>query len=60
MTDPLSRFREWQEEAVAAGVTLPEAMTLATADESGHPSARGTFSTVPVTSTCRRGSVCQR
>ena len=30
MTDPLARFREWQEEAVAAGVTLPEAMTLAT------------------------------
>ena len=40
MTDPLARFREWQEEAVAAGVTLPEAMTLATADESGRPAAR--------------------
>ena len=40
MTDPLARFREWQEEAVAAGVTLPEAMTLATADGAGRPSAR--------------------
>jgi pyridoxamine 5'-phosphate oxidase len=38
--DPLTLFREWQEEAAAAGVTLPEAMTLATADESGRPSAR--------------------
>jgi pyridoxamine 5'-phosphate oxidase len=40
MTDPLARFAEWQEEAVAAGLTLPEAMTLATADEAGRPSAR--------------------
>ena len=40
MTDPLARFREWQEAAVAAGVTLPEAMTLSTADEAGRPSAR--------------------
>jgi len=40
MTDPLARFREWQEAALAAGVTLPEAMTLATADEAGRPSAR--------------------
>jgi len=40
MTDPLARFREWQEAAVAAGVTLPEAVTLATADEAGRPSAR--------------------
>jgi pyridoxamine 5'-phosphate oxidase len=38
--DPLALFREWQEEAAAAGVTLPEAMTLATADELGRPSAR--------------------
>jgi pyridoxamine 5'-phosphate oxidase len=38
--DPLALFREWQEQAAAAGVTLPEAMTLATADESGRPSAR--------------------
>jgi pyridoxamine 5'-phosphate oxidase len=40
MSDPLALFREWQREATAAGVTLPEAMTLATADESGRPSAR--------------------
>ena len=40
MTDPLARFREWQEAAVAAVVTLPEAMTLSTADEAGRPSAR--------------------
>jgi pyridoxamine 5'-phosphate oxidase len=40
MSDPLVLFREWQREAAAAGVTLPEAMTLATADESGRPSAR--------------------
>jgi len=40
MTDPLARFREWQEGAAGAGVTLPEAMTLATADEAGRPSAR--------------------
>jgi len=38
--DPLARFRQWQEEATAGGVTLPEAMTLATADEAGRPSAR--------------------
>jgi pyridoxamine 5'-phosphate oxidase len=40
MSDPLALFRQWQREAGAAGVTLPEAMTLATADESGRPSAR--------------------
>jgi pyridoxamine 5'-phosphate oxidase len=40
VSDPLSRFRDWQAEAAAAGVTLPDAMTLATADEGGRPSAR--------------------
>ena len=40
MTDPLALFRQWQEEATSAGVTLPEAMTLATADADGRPSAR--------------------
>ena len=40
VADPLTLFGEWQEDASAAGVTLPEAMTLATADESGRPSAR--------------------
>ena len=38
--DPLALFREWQKQASAAGAPLPEAMTLATADEGGRPSAR--------------------
>jgi pyridoxamine 5'-phosphate oxidase len=38
--DPLGRFQEWFEEARAAGVEVPEAMTLATADADGRPSAR--------------------
>jgi len=38
--DPLARFQEWLEEARAAGVEVPEAMTLATADADGRPSAR--------------------
>ena len=38
--DPLATFREWFEEARAAGVEVPEAMTLATADAEGRPSAR--------------------
>ncbi len=40
MTDPLSTFHEWFEEAQAAGVEVPEVMTLATADAGGRPSAR--------------------
>jgi pyridoxamine 5'-phosphate oxidase len=38
--DPLALFHEWLEEARAAGVEVPEAMTLATADAAGRPSAR--------------------
>ena len=38
--DPIARFNEWLAEAREAGVPLPEAMTLATADASGRPSAR--------------------
>jgi pyridoxamine 5'-phosphate oxidase len=38
--DPLTTFREWFEEARAAGVEVPEAMTVATADADGRPSAR--------------------
>jgi pyridoxamine 5'-phosphate oxidase len=38
--DPIALFREWQAEASAAGAILPEAMTLATADGAGRPSAR--------------------
>jgi pyridoxamine 5'-phosphate oxidase len=40
LTDPVAVFNEWLEEARAAGVTAPEAMTLATADAEGRPSAR--------------------
>jgi pyridoxamine 5'-phosphate oxidase len=38
--DPLELFREWFEEARAAGLELPQAMTLATATPAGEPSAR--------------------
>ena len=38
--DPIALFREWFDEALAAGVEVPEAMTLATADADGRPSAR--------------------
>jgi pyridoxamine 5'-phosphate oxidase len=38
--DPVVIFNEWLEEARAAGVEAPEAMTLATTDEDGRPSAR--------------------
>jgi len=38
--DPIGQFNDWLAEARAAAVTLPEAMTLATADASGRPSAR--------------------
>jgi pyridoxamine 5'-phosphate oxidase len=40
LTDPIALFREWFEEARAAGVEVPEAMTLASADAEGRPSAR--------------------
>jgi pyridoxamine 5'-phosphate oxidase len=38
--DPLALFGEWFEEAQAAGVEVPEVMTLATSDADGRPSAR--------------------
>ena len=38
--DPVAEFRRWFDEAREAGVEVPEAMTLATADGSGRPSAR--------------------
>jgi pyridoxamine 5'-phosphate oxidase len=38
--DPLQQFRQWYAEAEAAGVAVPEAMTLATATADGRPSAR--------------------
>lgn len=38
--DPLKLFQLWLDEAIAAGIHLAEAMTLATATSSGKPSAR--------------------
>ena len=38
--DPLPQFRQWLDEAAAAGVQEPGAMTLATAGADGTPSAR--------------------
>ena len=38
--DPLEQFTRWFDEARRAGLELPEAMTLATADGDGAPSAR--------------------
>jgi pyridoxamine 5'-phosphate oxidase len=40
VSDPLQLFTEWFEAAQAAGLELPEAMTLATAAADGRPSAR--------------------
>ena len=40
VADPVAEFRRWLEEARHAGVAVPEAMTLATADADGRPSAR--------------------
>lgn len=38
--DPLRQFRRWMEDALAANLTEPTAMTLATSDAHGQPSAR--------------------
>lgn len=38
--DPLILFQRWLDEAIAAGIHLPEATTLATATVDGKPSAR--------------------
>ena len=38
--DPIVLFERWYDDAVVAGLALPNAMTLATADASGHPAAR--------------------
>jgi pyridoxamine 5'-phosphate oxidase len=40
LPDPMAQFRRWLDEARAAGVAMPEAMTLATAGADGLPSAR--------------------
>lgn len=39
-TDPFGQFEEWFAEAVRAQLPEPNAMTLATVDSSGQPSAR--------------------
>ena len=38
--DPIAQFERWFDEAVRAGVPLANAMTLATVDANGAPSAR--------------------
>lgn len=38
--DPLKQFEKWFNDAITAKLTEPNAMTLATADEHGSPSAR--------------------
>ncbi|MEM0993227.1 MAG: pyridoxamine 5'-phosphate oxidase [Bacteroidota bacterium] len=38
--DPIRQFKTWMEAAIAAAIKEPNAMTLATADASGRPSAR--------------------
>jgi pyridoxamine 5'-phosphate oxidase len=40
MADPIRRFRKWHREAEKAGIGLPDACALATADEDGRPSVR--------------------
>lgn len=38
--NPIDQFRAWMQEAIDAGLTFPNAMTLATATREGAPSAR--------------------
>ena len=38
--DPIRQFQTWFDDAIADGLKLPEAMTLATATREGKPSAR--------------------
>lgn len=38
--DPMAQFNKWFQQALSANLTEPNAMTLATADRSGRPSAR--------------------
>jgi pyridoxamine 5'-phosphate oxidase len=40
LNDPIAQFRRWFDEAADAGVPLPNAMGLATADADGRPSVR--------------------
>lgn len=38
--DPIAQFNKWFDQALASGLSEPNAMTLATADKNGRPSAR--------------------
>lgn len=38
--NPINQFRRWFDEAIAAGLPMPEAATLATSTNDGKPSAR--------------------
>jgi len=38
--DPIAQFQKWFQQAQAANLPEPNAMTLATSDKQGHPSAR--------------------
>jgi pyridoxamine 5'-phosphate oxidase len=38
--DPIIQFQKWFQQALSARLSEPNAMTLATADKQGHPSAR--------------------
>ena len=38
--DPIEQFRRWMADALAAGLLLPNTMTLATSTSNGRPSAR--------------------
>ena len=40
LEDPIAQFRRWLGDAERAGVPLPNAMAIATADARGHPSVR--------------------
>lgn len=39
-SDPIAQFNKWFQQALSANLTEPNAMTLATADRAGRPSAR--------------------
>ncbi|MBI4290264.1 MAG: pyridoxamine 5'-phosphate oxidase [Betaproteobacteria bacterium] len=38
--DPFDQFKAWFDDAVSSGLAIPNAMTLATADAAGRPTAR--------------------
>ena len=40
LSNPLKQFESWLDEAIKADITDPTAMTLATADQNGRPTAR--------------------